>query len=359
MKKFWLASICLLSLFAPLSGHSAEPTRVLITVDVESYSKGNPDKQIWGKQPDGEHGIRRIMDMLDAHGLKATFYLNVYEAASHGEAAIAEVARAIQQRGHDLELHTHPGPMFGTSTMRRADLGKQVQILQRGMDLLRDWTGKTVVAHRAGAFDANLDTLKACHAVGLSIEHSLSPVAANTKLAQELPATNLPRVIDGVVELPITFYSQVKIGSWKSLRYLDVDGSSYDELVNVIRQFRDAHFPVVTIMMHSFSFVRFGTADRDLERRFDQLLDFLAKEPGLQVVTVEQLQPEWIKQVPALERGQDLVPNTGIWLTYMRATEEIGKGWKNTVVVLVPPAVLLILAVLIVVGYRRRRKKRG
>ena len=55
----------------------AAPTMVMITVDVESYTKGTPDQQIWGKQPDGEHGIRRMMDMLDKHGLKGTFYLNV------------------------------------------------------------------------------------------------------------------------------------------------------------------------------------------------------------------------------------------------------------------------------------------
>jgi peptidoglycan/xylan/chitin deacetylase (PgdA/CDA1 family) len=349
MRKLLFAILILSWLICPAITFASDVTRVLITVDVESYAKGNPDKQIWGKQPDGEHGIRRIMDMLDAHGLKATFYLNVYEAAKFGDAELANIARTIHERGHDLELHTHPGPMFGSDVMRKADLDKQTQILKRGIDLIHQWTGKWVVAHRAGAFDANLDTLKACHAVGLMIDHSLSPVAANTKLAQELPATNLPRVHNGVIELPITFYTQVKIGSFRSLRYLDVDGSSYDELVNVIRQFRDAKFPVVTIMMHSFSFVRFGTADRDVERRFDRLLAFLAAEPGVKVVTVGQLQPEWIKQVPMLEHGP----------TYLRATEEIGKGWKNTVVVLVPLALLLIFAVAIVLAYRRRSRKRG
>ena len=99
-------------------------TKVVITVDVESYGRdGDPEKQIWGKLADGEHGIRRIMDLLDKHGVKGTFYLNVYEAAKYGDAALARVARAINDRGHDLELHTHPAPVYGISEMQKARWG--------------------------------------------------------------------------------------------------------------------------------------------------------------------------------------------------------------------------------------------
>jgi peptidoglycan/xylan/chitin deacetylase (PgdA/CDA1 family) len=205
---------------------SAAPTLVMITVDVESYTKGTPDQQIWGKQPDGEHGIRRMMDMLDRHGFKGTFYLNVYEAAKHGEAIMAETARTIHGRGHDLQLHTHPQPMFGFETMQNADVEEQVGILNEGKDLIRRWTGKTVIAHRAGAFAANQDTLAACQRAGLVIDSSFSPVSTLTDLSRQLPATNLPRVINGVVELPLTYFAQARVGNWQSLRYLDIEGTS-------------------------------------------------------------------------------------------------------------------------------------
>jgi peptidoglycan/xylan/chitin deacetylase (PgdA/CDA1 family) len=327
----------------------------MITVDVESYGKGNPGLQIWGKQPDGEHGIQRMMDMLDAHGLKGTFYLNVYEAAKHGETDIANVARTIHSRGHDLQLHTHPGPMFGSDYMQQASLEKQVEILKRGKELIRQWTGKTVVAHRAGGFYANLDTLKACKLVGLQIDSSFSPVSGDTALARQLPATNLPREIEGVVELPITRYAQARVGNWQSLRYLDIEGNSYDEMVNAIRQFRDAGFPVVTIMMHSFSFVRYGKADPVVEQRFDNLLKFLATEPGVKVITVSQLYPEWTAQISALQQGADLVPHTGVWLMYRRAWENL-KGWKNIVVAVTPPAMLLVVGA-ITIWWRQKKKK--
>jgi peptidoglycan/xylan/chitin deacetylase (PgdA/CDA1 family) len=346
----------LLSLLLCGSTFAAAQTLVMITVDVESYAKGNPGLQIWGKQPDGEHGIQRMMDMLDAHGLKGTFYLNVYEAAKHGETDIAKVARAIHLRGHDLQLHTHPGPMFGIEYMQQASLDKQVEILKWGKDLIRQWTGKTVVAHRAGGFAANLDTLKACKLAGLQIDSSFSPVSGDTVLAQQLPATNLPHEIEGVVELPITYYAQARLGNWQSLRYLDIEGSSYDEMVDAIRQFRDAGFPVVNIMMHSFSFVRYGKADPGVEQRFDDLLKFLAAEPGVKVITVSQLYPEWTAHIPTLQQGADLVPETGVWLMYRRAWEDL-KGWKNILVAVTPPAMLFVVSAITI--WWRRKKKNG
>lgn len=357
MKDYYRIYVVLLLMFVSLSAF-ASTTKVLITVDVESYEKGNPDKQIWGKQPDGEHGIRRIMDLLDKHHLKGTFYLNVYEAAKHGEPAIAEVARLIHERGHDLQLHTHPSPMFKAYSMQRAELELQVEILKRGKELIHEWTGKTVVAHRAGAFAGNLQTLKASQITGLAIDSSFSPVTQRSMLAHQLEASNLPQRIHGVVELPITFYTQLRFGDWQSLRFLDVEATSLGEFKSVIRQFRDAGFPVANIVMHSFSFVRTGAANPAMERRFDELLAFLAQEPGIEVVTVSQLHPEWTAQVAVLEKGPDLVPHTGVWLTYWRAVEHMGEGGANLALALAPLG-LAGAAILAMFLWRRSARPKG
>lgn len=341
-----------------MTANAAAPMKVMVTVDVESYTHGDPDKQIWGKQPDGEHGIRRIMDILDKHGLKGTFYLNVYEAAKHGEPRIAEVARAIHQRGHDLQLHTHPAPMFGFGNMQDADFSHQVEILMRGKDLIRKWTGKTVVAHRAGAFAANLDTIRATRASGLTIDSSFSPALSYTMLSRQLPASNLPKIVDGILELPVSYYTQPSLGGWHSLRILDIEASSLDEFKSVVRQFRDEGAPFVNILMHSFSFVRFGPTNPEMERRFDLLLEFLTKEPGLEVVTVSQLSPAWISQVNTLKGGTGPVPYTGLWMIYGRATEEASEGGVNLVVAVAPAIAVIIGYVFFVVWRRSTRSKK-
>lgn len=319
-----------------MAASAAPPMKVTVSVDVESFGKGNPDQQIWGKQPDGEHGIRRIMDLLDRHAFKGTFYLNVYEAARHGEPVIAEVARAIHQRGHDLQLHTHPKPMFGYTDMQDADYDEQLRILLRGMELIRQWTGKKVIAHRAGSYAANLDTLKAAHAAGLAIDASFSPITRSSGLSRQLSAGNLPGVVEGVAVLPVSYYIQVGIGRWQSPRLLDVEASTLDEFKSVIRQFRNGGAPVVNLMMHSFSFVRSGSANSAMERRFDQQLEFLKTEPGIEVVTVSQLYPDWTSRLGEMKPGTGPVPYTGLWLTYRRALAHAGEGGVNLAVASAP-----------------------
>src|SRR3990172_10992364 len=132
---------------APLSAGAAPvSTFVTVTVDVESWRAGDPRTQIWGVTPASSeaHGISKIMDIMDSREVKGTFFLNVYEAAEHGEVELAEIARAIHERGHDLQLPSHPEAMYGIYHFSGADLQQQVEILQEGKRLILEWTGKHV-----------------------------------------------------------------------------------------------------------------------------------------------------------------------------------------------------------------------
>lgn len=62
-------------------------THVLLTIDVESFWNGNPKKDIWGYLNGDENGfgVPLILDILEKNQSEATFYLNVYEIAKHGE----------------------------------------------------------------------------------------------------------------------------------------------------------------------------------------------------------------------------------------------------------------------------------
>jgi len=276
---------------APLSASAASaPTFVTITVDVESWDAGDPGIQVWGVTPASleAHGIGKIMDILESRGVRGTFFLNAYEAAEHGEIQLAEIARAIHARGHDLQLHSHPGGTYGVHRLARADLQQQLEILEEGKHLILEWTGKQVIAHRAGGFHADLTTLDACRLAGLAVDASLSPASPHTELAQLLPPHNEPLMLRGILELPVTHYTQAKIGSWRSLRIVDLEASTLAELKEIIRQARSHGLPLVNILMHSFSFVRYGEPDIDLERRFEKLLDFLTSEPEIQPITVSR-----------------------------------------------------------------------
>jgi peptidoglycan/xylan/chitin deacetylase (PgdA/CDA1 family) len=314
---------------------------VLITVDTESYAQGDPDAQIWGRARDGqEYGIRRIMDTLERHGARATFYVNVYESGRHGEEALREVVRAIHARGHDVQLHTHPRDLYGIDKLTRADVPRQREILAWGKAFIERVTGQPVVAHRAGAFAANLNTITALHEVGIPVDASLSSAWWECHLAREVASPNRPFVLNGVLELPATVYVQARIGTLRFVRMLDIQASSLLELKRVVRQAREQGVSAINVLVHSHSFIRGGRGDLRLFRRLDRFLEFLARESGVQAVTTGAFHAR--SQIDATDTAATapFEPYTGWWLTYLRAVESIGQGWKATLAALAPPVAL-------------------
>jgi len=308
----------------------------LFTIDVESRTRGEPRSDIWGILPGhtDKFGITRIMDLLESHQAKGTFFLNVYEAAKFSEEIIAEAAKLIHARGHDLELHTHPRPMYSYYQMSHALLEGQVVIIEKGKAFLERWTGKKIIAHRAGAFGANLDTLRASESVGLLADCSLSAGSrVSVPLVHDLGASNLVQRIGKVWEIPVTYYRQLSVGRWHSKRILDIEGSSLPEIKKVTRWAVQQGMPTVCILMHSFSFFRRGKPNRRVMRRLSVLLSWLQKQDGIEISTIEQVCRRLDQNaIPEVVPGE---PSTGICLTWIRALLAWNDGWRNKLVVMI------------------------
>ena len=315
---------------------------VLITVDTESYSMGNPDAQIWGRGKDGqEYGIRRIMDVLERHRARGTFYVNVYESGRHGEEALREVIRTIHQRGHDVQLHTHPRDLYGIDKLSRADVLRQREILAWGKSFIERDTGQPVVAHRAGAFAANTDTVTALRELGIPVDASLSPAWWECQWAKDVPSPNRPFFLNGILELPVTFYVQAQLGARRFIRMVDIQASSLLEMKSVVRQAVAQNVSAINVLVHSHSFVHDGRGDARLLRRLDRFLAYLAREPGVQAETTRAFHARCQADPMATAETAAFEPYTGWWLTYLRAVESIGRGWKTTVAALAPPVALV------------------
>ncbi len=244
---------------------------------------------------------------------------------------MSRAARMIHSRGHDLELHTHPRPMFNVYGISEAPLGEQKFILEKGMSLLENWTGKHVVAHRAGAFSANTDTLRAAAAVGLWADCSLSPGSrVDVPLVAELGPTNAIQRMGKVWEIPMTCFDQVHIGPLHSRRILDIEGCSLSEIKRVTRWAVRFGVPTVCILMHSFSFSRHDKPNRRPIRRLSALLAWLREQDDIEIGTIEQVCRRL--ETGTLPPSTAQIPGTGIWPTWCRAVGAWDDGWKNFVV---------------------------
>lgn len=325
-------------------------TTFIVTVDVESRTHGDSSQDISGVIPgyQGNYGIEKIMDQLEEHQARATFFLNVYEIGKRGDGVIQPAARLIHDRGHDLELHTHPRPMFGVYGMDQAPLSEQHAILEKGASLLEGWTGKRVVAHRAGAFAANTDTVRAVAAAGLQADCSLSAGSrVSVPLVAELGASNAAQYVNGVWEIPVTCFDQIRIGPWHSRRILDIEGCSLPEIKRVTRWAIRQRLPTVCILMHSFSLSRHGKPNHRVIRRLSALLAWLRERDDIEIGTIEQVCRHLDAGSP-LPQSTTTIPATGVWLTWLRAVGAWNDGWKNLLVSVAGMTCLILLVLVLV-----------
>ncbi len=323
-------------------------TKVLLTIDVESFANGNPHKNIIGKIDNSEieYGVPLILKILEANNAKAVFYLNVYESSKFGEEVIKKVANLIVDYNQDLQLHTHPGTMFGNESMASLSLEEQEKIINIGKDLIFKWTGKLVKSHRAGSFLGDSNTLKALNKNNLLIDSSLSPVF-NSPLYREGYSFNEPVLINEVIELPITFYRQFNIFKNKFRRFLDVESCSLAELKTILNKFTDEQYSVINIIMHSFSFTRYGKADLKMINKFENLLKYINDHQKLIFANTSDV-IDMAKDIKTKELLVEKdIPYTGFILTYARALSRIKIGWKNFIFVSTIPITIFLIYLII------------
>ena len=104
----------------------------VLTVDVEEhfhvaafYSSVPPDS--WGHQPSRvEKNVNRVLEILDRHGVKATFFVLGWLAERR-----PDLVRRIASAGHEIGCHTFAHQMIYSQTPEqfRADLRQARQVL--------------------------------------------------------------------------------------------------------------------------------------------------------------------------------------------------------------------------------------
>ena len=157
---------------------------IWITCDTEAQpgraEKDHVNRLIWGKNPRGEFGIGRMMDLCDRHGAAMTFFLDYCEEDRYGN-DIANVAREIKRRRHDVQLHSHPDNLIKTLTpdgQPFAKLSKSIPPEQAPIlaELLQHRhtaaVGEPAVAFRGGGYGYNKPLLAALRQVGVKIDSS-------------------------------------------------------------------------------------------------------------------------------------------------------------------------------------------
>lgn len=288
-------------------------TRVFITIDTE-YSSGlysgpgaadramNYAQSVACVTPEGPAGISHKLELLQAHGQKAVFFVDPMPALVWGVAAIEDIVGPIIAAGQDVQLHCHTewlalagsaNPLASKRTgIHIADFPfeEQCAILAYARDTLMAAGAPAPAAFRAGNYGANDDTLRALATLGIAYDSSHCPALVGGYCKISLgPDDRDPLWHHGVIEVPAGTIGTLSGGQ----RHAQITALTLGEMLAAIRHARDTGRESFTLVSHSFELInrRKLAVNKIVRRRFTGLVHALAAMPGVETGTYAQNPP--------------------------------------------------------------------
>lgn len=178
------------------------------TIDVEDYYQveafaGVVNKGAWGNyEPRVEANTRRLLDLLDEHSVKGTFFVLGW-VAQHQRALIHEIA----DRGHEIASHGMSHTLVYTQT---PDVFREET--RRSKALLEDICQRPVIGYRAATYSITNDSLWALDILyeeGFQYDSSIFPMRHDRYgIRDAQPYPNRLRTPAGysLVEFPISVF---------------------------------------------------------------------------------------------------------------------------------------------------------
>ena len=334
-----------------LEMQSESKTYVLLTVDTEAdIYKGQIvplEKMVYCRINGIDYGIHRMMDLADRFNVTMTFFVSVFEHRRMGIEPVMKVCKDIDQRGHEVQLHTHPNWNYSHRFMWGYPLEKQIELIREGKEIIYKCIGRNPIAHRAGGFGANEETLIALNENDIKVDSTFLYGQYSRLNHSKLQPNNVSR-FNGVLEIPVTVFNQFKIGSIHPKRPFDINANSFSELKFVLNSARKLGLPFVNLLMHSFSFVHFGKDKQNFRpnnhdlKKFEKLLHYINEQGGFEVIGIGEYYQK-ICSDKNLHCNSEIVPTSGVIRTCLRACRYPLRGRANSLIVIILGLVVMVI----------------
>jgi peptidoglycan/xylan/chitin deacetylase (PgdA/CDA1 family) len=336
-----------------LKNQPESKTYVLLTVDTEAdIHQGriiSLEQMVYCRINGSEYGIHRMMDLADRYNARMTFFVSVFEHRRMGMGPVMTVCKDIAQRGHEVQLHTHPNWIYEHRFMWGYPLEKQIELIKEGKDVIYESIGKYPIAHRAGGFGANEDTLLALKKNGIKVDSTFL-YSQYSRLSPSKFQPNCVSEYNGVLEVPVTVFNQFKIGKIKPKRVFDINANSLAELKFVLNSAKKSGLPFVNLLMHSFSFVHFGKDRKNFKpnyhdlKKFEKLLQYINERDEFEMIGIGEFY-ERVNSDKNLSCDAETVLTSGIMRTCLRACRYPLRGRANSLIVMILSLVVMIIVI--------------
>ncbi|HNI68002.1 MAG TPA: hypothetical protein PKV55_08180 [Nitrospira sp.] len=228
------------------------------------------NRLIWGKHERGTAGISEMCAIGDEFGVKHVFFVDMCGAYRYPE-EMRQVVCWLDQRGQDVQLHTHPEVLpksFWTDNgveYRPEDMNDYSNdawaefVISHFSKLISDVTGKDILAYRAGSFRWNACSIRALKAVNIPMSFNNSMRAYREGRCVFSEPTNLPYAwSNGMIEVPVTEKRMpIQPGGrecWTSLTYPEAAYFPFQpERASVISRIFGRGLTFCVFLIHSWS----------------------------------------------------------------------------------------------------------
>ena len=333
MKKTWkirsiLAFLCAALLLVSCGNLSVSVAKaeggvkhlnVIFTIDVED-NRGNVPNLIEGDLSaygiEENCGLDYIISTFQKYGVRAVFFVNIYEHSFYDKNYMPSVLHRLQDAGMEIGLHAHtPSNLaldFFTESISKYDRNGMKIILAYGRDYIKEITGFDPISFRSGSYAMNDELLLALYETGFSIDSSLYYGHENNSFTQYKDLHNQVMRLDEILEFPV-----VNVFDGIRWRKLDIDSLSENDIVQTLKILKDSEqFNTVQIMFHSFTFMdleEMGDGEDYLlkdgknkiygenggnKEKFENLLTFLTESDDYDVITFQDYLSAGIEEPP-------------------------------------------------------------
>ena len=217
-------------------------------------------------------GIPRILDLLDQHRIRSTFFIPGYTAHRY-----PQTVRDIAAAGHEIAHHgyVHEQPTALT-------IEQEVEALDRGLDALQEVAGVRPVGYRAPMWDLSWNTPALLAERGFLYDSSLMDADAPYELRVA------PGSAESIVEIPI----QWALDDWEQYCFLpDISGSGLIETPAKARELWTSEFEGLAaaggcwvLTNHPFLSGRPGRA-----RELGELMGEVSSRPGVWLASLGEI----------------------------------------------------------------------
>jgi hypothetical protein len=321
---------------------------IITTVDTEGFHGDSPFERFILGRVDGaaeDWGVFRILELCRRYSAGVTFFVDVYESLFWGEERFCDLTRRLSDMAADVQLHTHPefrGPRDTAGKLTAAEriIGIEAQkgerirgpmtalsyeqqrlFLKAGMDMLVRWTGTMPVAHRAGGYAINEDTVRALRETGISLDSSMNVSHTNSKVTW---SRNAVIARDGLVEFPVTVQNYTFGRHYARLFKTDLNSCSLGELLAYVDYAVEHGLALMNLFLHSYSLVRFDRSfkwfdpDPAQARKLERFLAIVRRRHDVRLMSCAEALARY-RIAPGEFAGTDGVPERNVVPMLLRA----------------------------------------